>query len=143
MGYRGHRVGRGVVEVKIKERLLVWYVTRRYGKEIGMWLSILLRYAPKILGLAGAAMTFHEQGMTWAAAIQAAIWALIGLTVKSGVVTGGSVPVTKEAAVRLEMATGGLPGNVPDAYTPGEPGERGAKGAKGDTGDTGARGKHG
>lgn len=78
-------------------------------------------------------------------------WMVIGLAVlgaivsrrmKDASVTGGTVPATAEAAVRLDKpqeVVDALPGIVPAALSPGLQGEQGDRGPKGATGAPGGK----
>lgn len=113
-----------------------------------MW-GTLLPWIPAVLGFAGGVVELVHEGLTGTALAKAAFMLAVGIFTKARGTTGGVVPVTKEAGVRLEATPtelASLPGSVPDAFIPGEkgePGDRGPKGATGATGDKGAKGATG
>ena len=132
----------------IKSKIAAWLIAKRISSAFGLsreerkmqaaWILAVLRYAPKVIGVIGAVWTLYDGGLHGTELAKAALMLLFGLVVKPGVVTGGTVPVTKEAAVRLDKSTVGLPGTVPDALIPGtqgamgDPGKRGPKGRPGE-----------
>jgi len=62
---------------------------------------ILTNWMTSAAGVGLAAWQLYQNGMTWKAAITAALLAALGLAAKDRRVTGGTVPQTPEAEHRV------------------------------------------
>ncbi len=96
-----------------------------------MWATLLPWLPIVVTATAGIGEVLHE-GLTGWSLTKALFLVLVGAVTKARGTTGGTVPLTAEAAVRLDKPIGALPGVVPEALLPG---------VKGDTGDRGPRGR--
>ena len=85
--------------MSIKEKLALWIATREVRKRIERWIeksiarpltrreramlnSLIGNWKTSLLGLIMAAVTMHQGGMTWHAALMAAAMAALGIAAK-------------------------------------------------------------
>jgi hypothetical protein len=88
--------------VTLKERLALWYITRRVkslAQEDPMWATIL-PWIPTVFGFIGSGIQLYDGGVHGMSLVKALFFVALGLVTKARGTTGGSVAVTSEAATR-------------------------------------------